>query len=672
MDLAQSFGPTWAREGDTRERHEQLAKKHGGGEEPRGRKGGRRDDFGSRGPRKPRPGGDRDRGGKRATSGRRDDVRDGRRGAPPERKPEPTLKGWDLRFLPDRRGVDGLAKQIKSSARAFPLFDLARLVLEKSERYVVEFKRAGDDAQPLWQVKEDGTLWTSETEAIARALSANIDKFYRRDRVTVDPPKGTFPFVAVCGMSGILLGPPNYHDYQSKVVKLYQERFSNLPFDVFKNRIKMERDEALIEKWREDASSRDVFYPVSEAADGEDESQPRAKSSDGDGAVDSAVVVEPAEVAEAPAGEMIQPDAAEANSVTESTAEVGAPEVEDAGETPDAGEAAVVEETSVSEGAAEGSEPESAEVAPVDVPAESESGALSGERFESMMDVEAHFRANHGAKAVVAIRDRVVTSGSAALNDSAPAVLELSRGKWDELDRFPLPMAHGLGQQLASKGLQVFKLGDKITYVGVARPRWLDLDANPVSETLKGILTYLSEHGKTPRAEQWAGLVGLLPAEMPDRESAVARDLSWLLHEGYVVDFARKGLWAVERPKSSGRDQAAAPKNRAGKAKAKPIPESSRSGDTSVAPEKEADTVILPAPVESASTDEPAGVQLPDSPVAPELPATSELSDGQLPDSPVAPEIPAEPEAPGTGEAPATPDEGGVERQASGGASPTE
>ncbi len=208
-----------------------------------------------------------------------------------------------------------------------------------------------------------------------------------------------------------------------------------------------------------------------------------------------------------------------------------------------------------------------------------------------MADVEQHFRANHGTGLVVAIRDRVVVGGSAALNDSAAPVLELARNHWDELNRFPLPVAHGLGQQLASKGLHVFKLADKITYISVARPKWLDLAANPVSDALSGMLTFVSEHEKTPRAEQWSGLVELRPAEMEDRESAVARDLSWLIHEGYIVDFARKGLWVVPRPK-----------NRQPDSKPKPVP--------------------VPVPVPAVAADQPSVVEAAPAPAPESTPAT--------------------------------------------------
>ncbi len=544
MDLSLSFGPAWAREEDTVERREALAKRHGGGED-RPRKGAKRDDFG--GPRA-RPNFKRqdrsgDRGGKR-DGGRRDDRgRDDRRA--PEPKEEPKLAGWNVKFLPDRRGVEGLAKQIKASAKAFPLFDLARLVLEKSERYVVEFRRSGDDSQPIWQVKADGTLWTSESEAVARALATDLEKFYRRERVTVDPPKGAFPFVAVCGMSGALLGPPNYHDYQSKVMAVHQERFSNLPFEVYKSRIKMERDEELIEKWREEQSSTDVFYAIVDEVAAEVPAKAEEKSDEVEAASPDAEVTDSSDGAEAAEVELTAEPAPE-------SAEVISPEVEAVA---DGGEASEVSEEN--ESAAVEESP--AEVGEAALPPEAV--APVGERFENMEDLEVHFRANHLKQAVIAIRDRVVVGGSAALNDSAPLVLGLTRGLWSELDRFPLPIAHGLGQHLGSKGLQIFKLNDKVTYVGVARPRPLDLAATPMSEGLSGIYNYVAEHPGQSRAEQREGLVALRPEDQEDRESAVARDLSWLIHEGYVIDFPKKGLAVV--PRAPGRKPEAAKRREA-------------------------------------------------------------------------------------------------------------
>lgn len=524
IDLSLSFAPAWAKEADSGERLAKLAAKHGGGDRPE-RGGGKWQDRGPRSDRRP-PRRDGGGTGKRPGGGR-PERHDGRREERrPERAPEPALNGWEIQFMPDRHGVDGLAKQIKTSAKAYPLFDLARLVLEKSERYLVGFKRAAETATPLFQLKSDGSLWLSEAEAVTHALATQLDKFYRRERVAVDPPKGVYPFVAVCGMSGVLLGPPNYHDYQTKIRQLHAEKFANMPFEAFKSRIRMERDEALIEKWKEEQSARDVFYPIdlSEATKPQPVPEPSA-------AEEAAASVETAE------SEPIEAPVAESELVAEN-AEPPTEQTEPASEAPTEPVAEAVEASA---------EPEE--------PASERAGepATDAQKLSSVAEVERHFRENHAAKAVVRIRDRVMVPGPAALNESASAVLRLTRGMWEELEKFPLPLAHILGQQLAAKGVQIFKTQDNITHVGVARPHYLDVAATPVSDALRNMLEYIEGHRSAPRAEQWKALVELrpLPAGSSEtlRETAVAADLFWLLREGHVIDFAKRGLEAARRPK---------------------------------------------------------------------------------------------------------------------------
>ncbi|HEV2456042.1 MAG TPA: hypothetical protein VGY98_17390, partial [Verrucomicrobiae bacterium] len=82
---------------------------------------------------------------------------------------------------------------------------------------------------------------------------------YQTERTPTDPPKGTYTFVAQCGMSGVVLGPPNYHDYQNQLRRLHAERFSKMPFDAFKSRVKIVRDEAVVKKWIEEHSFKTEY-----------------------------------------------------------------------------------------------------------------------------------------------------------------------------------------------------------------------------------------------------------------------------------------------------------------------------------------------------------------------------------------------------------------------------
>jgi hypothetical protein len=266
LDLESLFQPAWAQgkteanrfdkftgnEGVKPERQfsgkpgERRAPRREGGGGPAGRDRG--------GP--PRGGskfGDRKRG-----FGRRDDRREPERREPPAPLPE-----IGVTFLPDENGVESLARQIKMTGRAYPLFDIARLILQKPERYTVKLtvqkKPDGAIAQPLFVCALDETPWLSEDEAVAHVLKNHFATFYQAERTAIEPPKGRYTFVAQCGLSGVILGPPNHHDYQNQLRKLHTERFSRMPFDMFKSRVKIVKDEAVVKKWVEEQSFKTEY-----------------------------------------------------------------------------------------------------------------------------------------------------------------------------------------------------------------------------------------------------------------------------------------------------------------------------------------------------------------------------------------------------------------------------
>jgi hypothetical protein len=261
LDLDLHFLPAWAQ----KPAENQYAKYEGGDRErPRGDRRDRRPD--NRGPRRPegRPPGQGPRGDRGGQPGRGGGRPQDFRRRPPERvEPPPPPIDVDVSFIPEEKGVESLARQIRLTGRAYPLFDIAFLILKKPDRYNVRFgilkKPDGQVAQPLFVCALDDTLWLSEQEAVDYVLGKHFSTFYQAEKTPTDPPKGTYTFVAQCGISGTVLGPPNYHDYQNKVRKLHSERFSRMPFEAFKSRIKIVRDEAVVKKWLEDQSWKTEF-----------------------------------------------------------------------------------------------------------------------------------------------------------------------------------------------------------------------------------------------------------------------------------------------------------------------------------------------------------------------------------------------------------------------------
>ena len=187
---------------------------------------------------------------------RRDEPR-GERPAPPAPLPALTVA-----FIPEERGVEQLARQIKMTGRAYPLFQIALLILQKAERYSVLLtakKKADGALEKLFVCALDESPWTNEDEAVAHVLKNHFATFYQAERTATEPPKGVYTFVAQCGLSGEILGPPNHHDYQNQLRKLHAEKFSRMPFDMFKARVKIVKDEVVVKKWIEDQSFKTQY-----------------------------------------------------------------------------------------------------------------------------------------------------------------------------------------------------------------------------------------------------------------------------------------------------------------------------------------------------------------------------------------------------------------------------
>lgn len=269
FNLENLFAPAWAKEPTTANRYAKYEGRDEIGDRPERR--GDRPRFGGPrregGPRPPRgPGGERMGGPRRDSDrdrrgpGRGGPRREGRGPAaePRERAEPPPLPEVNIALVPDATGVDLLAKQIKMTGRAYPLFQIAQMILERPERHAATFsvkkKPDGTVAQPLFGCALDDLLWLSEDEVVRHVLKQHLATFYQAERTQTEPPKGKYTFVAQCGLSGVILGPPNHHDYQRKLQELHSSRFSRMPFEAFKARVKIVRDEAVVAKWIEEQS----------------------------------------------------------------------------------------------------------------------------------------------------------------------------------------------------------------------------------------------------------------------------------------------------------------------------------------------------------------------------------------------------------------------------------
>ena len=90
-------------------------------------------------------------------------------------------------------------------------------------------------------------------------VSAHLGDYYDVKEVDREPPKGNFSCVAKCGLSGVLLGPPNIHEFNATVREMIRTRYPNMSEEQYRAHIEMVRDPESIEEWRKGAVKKTVF-----------------------------------------------------------------------------------------------------------------------------------------------------------------------------------------------------------------------------------------------------------------------------------------------------------------------------------------------------------------------------------------------------------------------------
>lgn len=208
--------------------------------------------------RGPRPQGRRDdrRDDRKRPDPRRPDQR--RTDRPPERREQrdapALLPQVAVRFLPHPRAFESVIAQIKAGPLAYSVFALARLFLEKPERY--EVRLTAPEGAVLHQLGEHGPVAIDTRILESGAFTAMRDEFFTVEETQVEPIKGNFTNVARDRISGTLIGPTNHHSYQPQLRSLYEQRYSRrMSFPDFQRQIEIVSDPAVVEQWKEQARS---------------------------------------------------------------------------------------------------------------------------------------------------------------------------------------------------------------------------------------------------------------------------------------------------------------------------------------------------------------------------------------------------------------------------------
>lgn len=476
------------------------------GSDDQGGGGDRRESTGDR--RQP---GDRRQGGYQG--GQRSSDRGPRQGGYGERG-EPQDRGpydspyFSATFYPEDTSFNALAKTIRSSCRTIELFEIARTVIDKLDRFVVVLARkpsaGATDAKPapLYISVPDGLPFESEEAAVAHVLGTHLDKFFDRAEVEVEPPKGSFVVINKCSVTGELLGPPNYHRYNQIVQQHYAAKIRGMSLDAYRNRIETVRDPEVVAQWLEKMKKTTRFsWKVPERG---------------------------AKPASAPAAAPVESAPAEAPAETPA-------------------------ETAPAEAAA---------------PAPEAPAGPAPLSFDTLEDARTHLL-SHAKDKVVRASETARFHGKIAEQLPPGEIRRATEGALERQRRFPLDTANALRGRLRRERFTIFKKGSKgVSYVCAVKRKFrvpgqvfaesigaltAFIEANPMIRASELPAKFLGFKHAVPAKPAPAGADGT-PAPAPaepvltiDERAKISRmqgDLRWLVTEGYVTEFIDGRLFA--------------------------------------------------------------------------------------------------------------------------------
>ena len=172
----------------------------------------------------------------------------------------------DIKVLPDTKALGTIIKKLQRDNHAYKLKDLAYFFLDNPSSVLLKVVPKCDIV--FYQCKVCGFASPSKDEVLDHLVSIHLEDYFEFSEVEVDPPKGNFSCVAKCGLSGILIGPPNIHDYNSNIREIIRTRYPDMSEQEYRQHIVMLRDEESVEAWRKGACKK-TLYRLKGAAEDE-------------------------------------------------------------------------------------------------------------------------------------------------------------------------------------------------------------------------------------------------------------------------------------------------------------------------------------------------------------------------------------------------------------------
>jgi hypothetical protein len=174
------------------------------------------------------------------------------------------LPSYEVQFYQEDTSFNLLIDEMRKNCKTYELFTVARLILQKPERFVAAVRRRPNREGvrlPLYLSLLDDLVFCSENEAMAYIMQHHLEEFFDVVEETVEAPKGRFTCVHRCGITKKLLSAPNYHKYKAILRNHFDTEIYSMSFERFISKIETTKEESDIQNWVQQMGRKVTYTP---------------------------------------------------------------------------------------------------------------------------------------------------------------------------------------------------------------------------------------------------------------------------------------------------------------------------------------------------------------------------------------------------------------------------
>ena len=167
----------------------------------------------------------------------------------PRRYDSPFSNKFKITVSPDKKILDTLKKSIRKSGVSYSLEEINTAIIDKKNRLQISIEHLKEQ-ETFFIATFDNSIFNTKLGAIKHIIEKGLKHVVDITETIGENPSGNFKNILKCKLTGILLPPKSFHDFEVIVKTHLIENKIKLSYDKYIDDLEIIEDELTISEWK--------------------------------------------------------------------------------------------------------------------------------------------------------------------------------------------------------------------------------------------------------------------------------------------------------------------------------------------------------------------------------------------------------------------------------------